>query len=137
MLSKYENCKQTYISSIMKRFEMGKLFIRGRRVRSYGQAIAMALKMADKHCQEKLYSKDVLNIADKIRDFLDTPNNDIKQVRYAELHRIALILDKLSNEYQTELLIKVLRKLQILVKRKIPISKQGLEEFRHLCNKTT
>ncbi len=137
MLSKYESCKQTYISSIMKRFEMGKLYIRGKRVRNYGQAIAMALKMADKHCQEKLYSKDVLNIADKIRDFLDTPNNDIKQVRYSELHRIALILDQLSDNYQTELLIKVLRKLQILVKRKIPISKQGLEEFRHLCNKTT
>ncbi len=137
MLSKYESCKQTYISSIMKRFEMGKLYIRGKRVRNYGQAIAMALKMADKHCQEKLYSKDVLNIADKIRDFLDIPNNDIKQVRYSELHRIALILDQLSDNYQTELLIKVLRKLQILVKRKIPISKQGLEEFRHLCNKTT
>lgn len=137
MSSKYENCKQTYISSIMKRFEMGKLYVRGRRVRNYGQAIAMALKMADKHCQDKLYSKDVLNIAEKIRDFLDTPNNDIKQVRYAELHRIALILDQLSDNYQTELLIKVLRKLQILVKKNIPISKQGLEEFRHLCNKTT
>lgn len=137
MSSKYENCKQTYISSIMKRFEMGKLYVRGRRVRNYGQAIAMALKMADKHCQDKLYNKDVLNIAEKIRDFLDTPNNDIKQVRYAELHRIALILDQLSDNYQTELLIKVLRKLQILVKKNIPISKQGLEEFRHLCNKTT
>jgi len=126
--SDYEKCRQASIAAIMKKFESGGLYIRGRKVRNPKQALVIALKIADNKCKERLMEPDALKIADKIREFLDA--RDIKRVRYADLHRIVIILEELPERYREELSIKVLRKLQRLMKQNVEISKKGLEEFR-------
>lgn len=131
--TKYEKCKQANISAIMGRFEKGKLFIRGRRIRNPKQALVIALKMADQKCKEKLLNRDALKIAGKIREFLDADPADIDRVRYADLNRIVIILEELPKPRQQELLILVLKKLQKLKNRNIEISRKGLEEFKRLA----
>ena len=84
----YEKCRKATINRYLKLYERGILKIRGNPVKSRGQAIAVALQLADKSCASKMTSVDMKDIITKVEKLYDADIKSLK-LRYSDITRIA------------------------------------------------
>ncbi len=93
--TEYEKCRKIIINRYMKLYERGVLKIRGNKVNSPKQAIAIALQIAAKSCESKMNRDDIQELKDKVNR-LFTPEFQDRPLRYSDILRI----EKLNAYYK-------------------------------------
>ena len=84
----YEKCRKATINRYLKLYERGILKIRGNPVKSYKQAIPVAIQLADKGCASKMTAADMKDIITKVEKLYDADIKSLK-LRYSDITRIA------------------------------------------------
>jgi hypothetical protein len=88
--SDYEKCRKIIINRYMKLFERGILKIRGNKVTSQKQAIAIALQIAAKSCDSKMNRDDIQDMESKLQRAISARQESAgsKPLRYSDINRI-------------------------------------------------
>ena len=102
MKTKYELCYEKTMDKYMKKYEKGELKDRSdNKIKSRKQAIAIALSMSNKKCEEKFGREDYKNIEEKFnKNMYDEKGNinEKKRLSYSTFKNGVKLMDKYKNE---------------------------------------
>ena len=127
----YERCKQNIIGQDMRLFKQGKLKLRNKQpVNNRKQAIAIALSMAEKKCENKKTRKDIQKENMKIKRKLAIEENT-KPIKVNDVRSIISKLKKLKkNKRHTEYRTLKIKLLSRIIMSSPPISSDILKVIK-------
>jgi hypothetical protein len=104
MTTSYDKCKSKKINNILKEFEHGMLKTRGdHKVKNRNQALAIALNVSKKACKDKVSSKDIVIIENRVNKQLYKNNKiriDSKKIPTSTIVQSELLYDYYKNKKQ-------------------------------------